>query len=1085
MALENLRPDLKIEQKFVTAAPLVPASSLPVVLVGLNRDLRYRQLTDISAWNGGASVSDVDFPGWLGGAVEDTDQTDTYLRPVVEVYHDTYGWAAITDDVTFKNMATAPAMDIASGVDAVFEVASGTTGAFAVDTSAPAASAFTDANADFIDDQVAAGDVIKVDGIATYEVNSLGLVSDTELEVRRMDKGPGTAGAAEAAKIFVSAEDTNDVRTLYNTSTGFTAAGGFTSSGVAVGDLVRLDHWNIVSQGSGITFEAVGADTTTANNAGDTASATERVVTLPTADALTAWDNTTYTGGVFFTANADGDLMPAFYLSHAVAGPETVAIATDYGSNHLVDTEDADFGVKFQLFDYVYRTASASTTGAFTAENADGYRTFTDSSVTTFNGSPTTVQLGDHIAIKDEDGIYRPVFQVIGFGDAGSPASESPDTDATLAVQQFGDILGSAVFASNVDYVILGAEVEQEYLGATISAENADAYGATTRLLEATGEDFNADGVTAGDLVFSDSGTLMFIVVQVGDTVSPLTYDTLVVVDHPNAGTTLGTTDTIAEFGYSVRTSARSDFQVKRVVDADTLEITALSTTPNVIPGTRSIRGAIYFQTAPSIAASPDELGTNPVLVTAGDSDSAINYTIEKTLSGASLEGDVYVTYAEILNTNSASLLSFNSSTVTDVLGDAVPGNPLGLAGAIAAQNTDATMYAIQVTADTSAAWQTALEVAKTDTVYSLVPLTQNDTYLTLFQSHVTTQSLPDNKRERILWQSKWFKTQVDRTSYDSSVDTSNATVSRSALGVQTLTVYKDVVALGVIIGDEVTMTTFNGTSEVSVSGRITDIDNTTPAQPVLTMVADGNVPLSTTDLTVLTYDIKSKSLSQTELATSVTTYLTALSERRVRNIFPSRYQVTFTDTTGIYDSGLGDVEDYEVGGEYVGAIMAALRQARGPAQPLTKVAGSGIQLVIDPFSDSVTLQDQIIDGGGFYIEQPAGEGGSVQAIRALTTDVTTLTFAEESVTSQADNFARKLRGALKPILGPYILDEGFYTLVSTIASGVVNSVVPDELKDALLLSITEDETAADSFIMEYKIDVWFSGARGTITIYI
>jgi len=1087
MALSNLRPDLQIEQKFVTAAPLVPPSALPLVLIGLNRDLRYRQLTAISAWNGGSATVGVEFPGWLGGAVEDMDTVDTALSPIVEVYHHVYGWANITGDVTFKNMATSPVFDVGAGTDAVFEVASGTTGAFAVDTDAPTSSQFTDTNADFVDDQVAGGDVIKVNGVATYEVGTNGLVSDTELTVRRLDKGPGTAGNAEAAKIYVSAEDTADVRRVYNMSTGFTAAGGFINSGVAVGDLVRLDHWNTVSQGSGITFEGVGHDLVTANDALATATATERVVTLPSAPgAVPAWNNTTTTGGVFFTANADGDLMPAFYLTQALGSSDTVAIVTDYGTNHILDAEDADFGVKFQLFNYTLRASSASTQGFFSEENTDGYRDFGDTSITNYtDSSPAQLVIGDHIAVRDEDGIYRVVFHVVGYGAASSPSEESPDTDAVVTVQQFGDILSPTSLASNVSYVVLSPTVAAEYLGATVTAENTDAYGPNARLMEAVGADFNADGVAAGDLVFSDSGTLMFVVVQVGDTISPATYDTLVVVDHPNAGTSLGAADTLAEFGYSIRTSARADFRVKRVVDADTLDITALSTTLNVIPGTRSIRGAIYFQIAPSITASPDELGSNPVLVTAGDSDSAMTYTIDKTLSGTDLEGDIYVTYAEVLNTEASTLLEFNSSTYADVLGAAVPGNPLALAASIAAQQTDATMYAIQVTADTSEAWQAALEVAKTGTVYSLVPLTQDDAVLTMFQTHVVSQSLPANKRERILWQSRWFKTQVDRTAYEADVDTANAVVSRSALGVQTLTVYKGLVALGVIIGDDVMMTTFNGTEQIVVTGRITSINNTTPSAPVLTMVPDGNVPLSTTDLTVLTYDIKSKNLSQTDLKNAVVAYHTALSERRIRNIFPSRYQVTFTDTTGFYDEALGDVVDYEVGGQYQAAIEAAKRQSRGPAQPLTRVAGFGIQRVIDPFSDSITNQDAVIDSGGYYIEQPAGDGGATQAIRALTTDVTTLTFAEESVTSQADNFARKLRGALRPVLGPYILDEGFFTMVSTIQAGVVKSVVPKELKSALLLAINEDETASDSFVMQYKIGVWFSGARGTITIYI
>jgi hypothetical protein len=1067
-------------------------------LIGLNRALNYRLTADVGTYNGGSAVTAALFPNYVSGIIESASATDVELRPTVYISGE-YGVAEITSQATFNGLSGgSPDFDLPAGVDAVFEIGTGSTGAFAVNTSTPLVSSFIDTSADFIVDQVGPNDEILINGIPTFAVSSpVAIVSDTQLNVRRLDKGPSTAGAAEAAKILISAEDVNDVRTLTATSTGFSDAGGFVNTGVGVGDLVRLDYWTVVAQGSGITYLSVGE--TAANVGAYVVPVTERVVTLPDASfTASPWDNTNFVGGAIFTADSASEFRPAFYTTSAV-DTQRVAVK-DYASNHLADTEDADFGVVYKAYEYVLRT-SPSVFGAFSvattvSPSGEVRRTFSDSALIASPGNfavpGTGATIGDHILVKDTDAIYRPLFEVIGYGSTvTSPTSESPDADGIIVVKQFGgDIILPTLSASNVDYLVMNPGSPSVYLGASVGAAgtgtvNAVALSPDERLITGTSPSFA--GTAAADLVFSDVGTLMFTVIRPG---TGADVDKLVVKDHPNRGTVFTSPDTISAFGFSVRSSLRSDFAVKRVVGADSLELTQLTTTPNVIPGTRSIKGAIYFQQAVDLGATPENFGTWPALVTTGDSAANLSYTIEKTVSGAALEGDILVTYAEVLDANAATIIEVDGSTASTLLGPAVPGNPLALASQVALANTGTSIFTLQVAEDTVVSWTAALATAEVDTVYSLAPLTQREDVLTLMRAHVATQSLPANKRERIGYQSHDFERTENRTSL---ADGDLPTLSRTAGGVTSVIINRDVETTpGTIVGDSITGTYFDGTALTAFSGSIT-IVSTVGAVSTLTITSDGNVPLNVVDLVVTAYSIDSKTLTDAQLKDVAVAYTAGIASRRIRNIFPDTYGINFTDTTSVADPsnegfyGGGDVLDAAVGGEYVCAMEAAKRANFGPSRPLTRLNGAGINSITDPFTGNPNLQDALIDAGHYYMEQPGGTGAGVQAIRALTTDTAVdLNFAEDIVTTQVDSFSRKLRQVLRPILGAYLIDEGFFNIVSTVQGGVVKDVLDrKEMRTAVLTNISEDPDVPDTFILEYEVTPYFSGARGQVTIFI
>jgi hypothetical protein len=267
MALSNLRTGITVRQERVTASPNVQSTTLPVVLVGLNRDLKYQTKADIFDWSAGTAASGVEFPEFVSGVVEDGTANPS-LKPRFFVSN-TLGTAEITDNVTLGNLdgsLGAPTFDIPSGLAAKFIIASGVAGSFTLNTASGSATdeddTFRDLSADFVFDQVRAGDSIMVSGVEEYEIT--GVTQDTELTVRRVGKGPESAGFAEAAKMTLSPENTEDLRTLITTSQAFIDAGGFGPNGTRVkgGDMLSVDNWDRKFDSGGITFGARGEDYT-------------------------------------------------------------------------------------------------------------------------------------------------------------------------------------------------------------------------------------------------------------------------------------------------------------------------------------------------------------------------------------------------------------------------------------------------------------------------------------------------------------------------------------------------------------------------------------------------------------------------------------------------------------------------------------------------------------------------------------------------------------------------------------------------------------------------------------------------------
>lgn len=1076
MAAKNLRPDLIIKQEFANPAPASVTTGVPVLLMGVQRNFAYRQPLPVSGWNGSSPVVAEDFPAWKGGSVNGV-LSGNILRPRVEVSSD-FGIAELTSGVTFANLAAQPTVSIAAGASATFTVASGTTGAFSLEALTPLLSKFSDDKSDFVLAGVSAGDKIKVGTSVLFEVADEGLASETELLVKRIDKGASKAGASQAAAYFLSAEDSNGLRSLVVTSAGYVADGGFSEFGVTPGDNVTINYWKTLhSVTNGISFTSVGAEIGDIVG-GYTLTANDRLLTVATnstykdADgagvgtaAVPAWDNTAGTGGVWFLQRGDGQFEPAFYAKSTYTAPgggDNTFAVRDYGDTFISESL-AQSDVTGRWFNYT-RIGGVRTGGAFTILNENNTRTFTAAGVDWTSGG---MAVGDHIAIAGTDGIYKPIFEI------------TATSYLAATVKQLTSFPSGLTAGSNITFVILDAtganKSATEGVGANLS------YNAITDTYTLVHSDkvFNSDNAVAvGDLVFSTGGALLFIVSVVAPDGAS---NTLSLKAHPNAGATPSLfLNGSGSFYYSVRDNLPAVFAVTTVSNDSTLLIREVLSTPNTIPNSTTVAGFIHFQTAPSVDGSGNvtQYGADIGTIVCADSLANLKYSIDKTLSGAQLEGDLLLSYTE----NATDLVEptlVTASTYTTVAGPAVPDNPLGLAASIAFSNATAPLYVLNVADDTVEAWTEALAATETDTVYQIVPLTSDSEILGIVRAHVIAQSAPTLKRERIMWQSQRFTDEAVKYSFTSS---NGSLLTKTAQGKQTITFTDDIEAAGVVIGDIITASVYDGTSEITFSGKVTKLV-TLGSSTVATMIASNAIPLSVTNLIVNTCTIKEAPKTQAKKAEAVAAFTTAISNRRIRNVFPDQVVITFNDTTGGF---YGATTEQTLSALYVAVALAARRTAVTVATPLTKQALTGFKKLLDPLKGKQSLQDIVIDGGSTYVEQTGGDNGPVSAIRALSTDTSDAFFYEESVTVQIDSFARNLRAAVKPILGPNILDARFFDLLSAVQQGVRDRAISNrEIAFVNMKSLTQDPNAPDSFQMVFNMRPFFSGAKGEVTLVI
>ena len=1059
----DLRPNIIVEQVFDTPQPTVPATNLPVCVIGLNRQFGWQK--NAGAFIGGQPGQQYLFPDLIAGsvveqpgAVLDVPEFPDVLEPHVYIQNEHGIGEVLGGDLTYAFTTDPPTFSISPSASVIFEIATGVDGSYSASTGY-----FIDNEADFIESLVAAPDEILVlhnDGSYYKAFDVVDILSDSQLDVTRHDKS--TSPAVPTGTL--SAEDSFGFRTLADTNQQYE------SNGVDIGDLLTVDGWAIVTSVLGGDYGGVGTGTGTP--------ATSRLFTDISKDfgALSI-----AIADVIFSVDSIGDFVPFFYITGGI-GTTTI---TDVENNVTVPTPvpalaATGIGVPYDIVEYSLPriidtgTAVFSITGeydevdvpAWTRTPGTGNRIFHDGSL----GIDFTINvaIGDEIIIDNlasaappppyfKPGNW-PVFAVVAVytseleisqHDSNSPSSTS-----------------KVITPSYVSYEIRDAtpRVGAANTGGSFTAEGGGGAPAGERRILATGKDFGPTGanVQEGDWIRDINGNTLFYVTPGG--VEPAGTGTLNVANVVPGNPPSGSSNTRFAFYVTDQNPA--------ILEVVSIESETSLTCKNTIVGT------------PTITAHPGIFTTS---ITFPDTGQDINYKINKTQAGAALSGTVLSTYTARRNDRLNTLTPVDTNTYKDVVGEPVPGNDVAMSFKKLFEVLGAVAYFVQVPNDTLDDWTTALNLAANEIIYIPQITTQREDIVQLMNTHVTFFSAPEKKRERISYVCHEEVVQTVRRS-----GVAGMTYSKSASGVTSVvSTAVDLTAYGVIVGDVLTGTFNDGTYDYTITeARIISISSSTPTtgQSTMRIVADITVP-SPSGGTVDNWEVESKPLSLLERAQQQAAYATAIANRRLRNLWPDSVEETFTDETageGVSDGFFGGGDQIAtVGGWLLTMTEAGKRANENPSQPLSNFPLGTIHKIIDPMGDNIAYQDIILDGGNYYMEHE-GDDQPPKAIRAISTDTSDIFKMEDNVPSQIDSFARKLRSQLKPMLGPIVIDEPFFDLISTHIQAVKDDVIENkEMREIVFLSIEEDPNQADQFLAKFRVTPFISGAKGIVTIYI
>ncbi|KKN70494.1 hypothetical protein LCGC14_0430720 [marine sediment metagenome] len=476
---------------------------------------------------------------------------------------------------------------------------------------------------------------------------------------------------------------------------------------------------------------------------------------------------------------------------------------------------------------------------------------------------------------------------------------------------------------------------------------------------------------------------------------------------------------------------------------------------------------------------------------------SNVQYKIDET--NFELTGSVLLSYTALRTDNIGKLVQLQ--TLTDIngkLGAAVPENPLAFAASMANLNTDTTLFATAVAADTVADFTLASEFLENEDVYALNILTQDPTVAQIFSAHVTQQSDIDSKHERIVFINRALFVQSTKTDEDpadtGALITNNTSPTLDEFDDSTA----DFVTDGIIQGDEIEFTHTTAGVDVSETTRVfsvTDLDTLVLVDGLTAgFITAWNTAAGLGDAA---YTIKSATLDKFEQADNIADFSESFANRRVYNIWPDLVEITFTDETKettfqtaaeIADPALlggGDITAV-LPGYFLGSMIAGMVPGNDPEQPFTNfniIGAIGLRNSNRYFSD--TQLDTVATGGTYIVVQDAVDG-PVSSRHQLSTNVLTIETRELSITKVVDFTAKFLRGALRPYIGKFNITDIYLEQLRTVVDGVLKDLIAQGvLIDGTIVSLEQSVDQPDTVLIEIDLQVPFPANFIRITLLV
>lgn len=395
----------------------------------------------------------------------------------------------------------------------------------------------------------------------------------------------------------------------------------------------------------------------------------------------------------------------------------------------------------------------------------------------------------------------------------------------------------------------------------------------------------------------------------------------------------------------------------------------------------------------------------------------------------------------------------------------------------------------------TVAAYASAAEFLRGYEVYSIVPLSQDENVIALFDNHVSDMSAPEMRAERTVISSpinpirrndlvvlSTGESGAESTGVDGQIDLNDSPEAvLNSLGIDT----SEVIPFALADGRQlfVHITVGDASYKYSVSnvsgGRITirtvytaeqngDGFYSTNSLPSEFVNADFSLALRGTALTIGATGLLDKTAYAETIRNGAQQYL----NRRQIRLYPDTVQ----------SSAIGGIAQ-NIPSYYFAAALAGMVANIAPQEPLTRVPMVGFTDVTGPALDRTHLN--IISAGNAVIE-PENVGANPSLRMQGTTDPSTIESREWSVTRAVDAFAKTLRNQLKARIGRFNITQAYIDdltmLVESSCSAAVNA---GQFRGAEVVTLEQDVTQPDSITVEIQLEVLYPANYINVTLVV
>lgn len=429
-------------------------------------------------------------------------------------------------------------------------------------------------------------------------------------------------------------------------------------------------------------------------------------------------------------------------------------------------------------------------------------------------------------------------------------------------------------------------------------------------------------------------------------------------------------------------------------------------------------------------------------------------------------------------------------ATLTAVLNPLTDDNPLGLGLFLCMINaptfevkglgidtvTGAAPYG------TSDAWARSAAMLEAEEVYAIAPLTQDDTIISLWNTHAGVMSEPEQGGERIVFFNKEMLTRAVPTVALSGTGANSTPTPNQMLldgnpapGLLTAGINPALpipesagVYMTFVVGGQTVNYNVQGVTGALVNFRTTFTDPNTNldgfySTTILNVpIIDASYGLDVRGASLNIPGSNPARLDYGLVASNTAEANAGYATRRGYSVFP--------DTVNVVVQGVTKA----LPGFYACAAIVGMIGSQPPQQPFTNFPMTGITGVVgtEKFSKK---QLNIMAGGGTYILIQDAPGAPVVCRHQLSTDLTSIETRELSITKNVDFVAKFLRLSVRKFIGKNVINNQLLDAIGTTIHAVLKFLEDaGVLNGSNLNNILQDSDNPDTVLVDVTLDVPF-----------